>query len=448
MPEGDGEGGSAASASKPVAMPSSTKGHARVLSMSSVVSSDDGGERTLEAQTPPVDVGTPSTPGTPRAADSAASTPTATTPGMASPRLQGDGGGGRKRPSGLPIGSLSLAQSAALPLGDSDNFKYKGVNISPGPQELVAGGQKYKARLEDFDKVRILGKGTHAVVWQVTSRSLGITMAWKEMEMKKFTEEEAKRIVTELSVLKKARRSPHITALHGVFYKKHRFYLLMEYMDCGSLDKLLAKHVARTGRGMPERVIAAVGYSVLDGLSFLKEHLKVMHRDIKPANILINSKGQIKMCDFSICKELRSHASVNTYIGTVYYMAPERIKPTADKGYDTKADLWSLGVTLVELATGVYPYPREAHDIFAMCTHIVRGPTAVERPEVVAAGLSDDCIDFCRSCVQRSPKNRADHQVLLKHTFFKHVATAEEVQRWLESLDAGAVTGDSSHSTY
>jgi len=125
--------------------------------------------------------------------------------------------------------------------------------------------------------------------------------------------------------------------------------------------------------------LQAIGASALQGLKYLKEELHVMHRDIKPSNILANSKGSVKICDFSICAEFQSNQYAETYIGTVYYMAPERINPRKDKGYNPTADIWSVGVTLVELATGEYPYPKEG--IFAMLQHIVKGPSPVEKDE-------------------------------------------------------------------
>lgn len=148
--------------------------------------------------------------------------------------------------------------------------------------------------------------------------------------------------------------------------------------------------------------------------------------------------GTCQVCDFSICAELQSHTFADTYIGTIYYMAPERINPAKDKRYKTTADIWSIGVTLVELATGVYPYPKETDDVFAMLKHIVDGPTAVEKPEFRAAGLTPECVDFCQSCVHKKPDDRADHHVLLKHPFLEKATsdeTVELVKTWLLALN-------------
>ena len=124
---------------------------------------------------------------------------------------------------------------------------------------------------------------------------------------------------------------------------------------------------------IPEPIAGQVALSTLRGLTFLKDSLNVIHRDIKPSNILLNSKGEIKVCDFSVSGELHK-SKAKTYTGTQYYMAPERIRPSESKQYDIRSDMWSLGLTLVELAMGEYPYPRE-DNVFAMLTHIIKGPT-------------------------------------------------------------------------
>ena len=119
----------------------------------------------------------------------------------------------------------------------------------------------------------------------------------------------------------------------------------MEYMNVGSWDKLIKR--SANGKAS-EAVVAQVAISVLGGLQFLKENLKIIHRDIKPSNILANSKGEVKVCDFSVSGELHK-SMARTYTGTFYYMAPERIRPKKTKEYDVRSDVWSLGVTLVEL---------------------------------------------------------------------------------------------------
>ena len=134
----------------------------------------------------------------------------------------------------------------------------------------------------------------------------------------------------------------------GCFYKEGKISVALEYMDMGSLDQVIAKYGP-----IPERVLAAMTFQVLWGLAYLKyEHR--LHRDIKPQNILLNSDGQVKLTDFGIARELEnSIGKAMTIVGTFKYMSPERI---LGEPYTYSSDVWSLGLVLLECATGKYPY--------------------------------------------------------------------------------------------
>lgn len=122
-------------------------------------------------------------------------------------------------------------------------------------------------------------------------------------------------------------------------------------MDGGSLENVIHKVGS-----IPEHVLANMTYQILYGLSYLKKEKRV-HRDIKPSNVLINSQGQVKVSDFGIAAELRSSiAMCGTFVGTFKYMSPERIQR---KPYSYSSDIWSLGIVLLETATGRYPYPEQ-----------------------------------------------------------------------------------------
>ena len=136
----------------------------------------------------------------------------------------------------------------------------------------------------------------------------------------------------------------------------------MEWMDGGSIDKLY-------GNGVPEGVLRKITYSTVQGLKFLKDELNIIHRDVKPTNILINSKGQVKICDFGVSGNLVA-SFAKTNIGCQSYMAPERISTgsmdaISNPGggtYSVQSDIWSLGLTIIECALGRYPYPPETYN--------------------------------------------------------------------------------------
>ncbi|KAL6940404.1 hypothetical protein ACO0QE_004304 [Hanseniaspora vineae] len=138
--------------------------------------------------------------------------------------------------------------------------------------------------------------------------------------------------------------------------------ILMEYMNCGSLDRIIStykKHCKRCGVAVcpetswfnNENYISKISYGVLNGLYFLYQNFKIIHRDIKPSNILINSKGFVKICDFGVSKKL-VNSIADTFVGTSTYMSPERIQGGI---YTTKGDVWSLGLMIIELLSGRFP---------------------------------------------------------------------------------------------
>lgn len=138
--------------------------------------------------------------------------------------------------------------------------------------------------------------------------------------------------------------------------------ILMEYMDRGSL----AEATAAFPEGVPEAFLAGVAERTLAGLTYLHEEARVLHRDIKPSNLLISSRGEVKIADFGVAGHLNDDPSgCQSWVGTVAYMSPERVKGEA---YKENTDVWSLGLSILECAMGRFPYlgkdggPRGAHE--------------------------------------------------------------------------------------
>lgn len=188
----------------------------------------------------------------------------------------------------------------------------------------------------------------------------GIVMAMKEMRLE-LDDAKFQSIIMELDVLHRC-ISPHIVDFYGAFFQEGAVYICMEFMDGGSIDKLY-------GDGIPEGVLQKITYSTTLGLKSLKEEHNIIHRDVKPTNILVNSKGQVKICDFGVSGNLVASIA-KTNIGCQSYMAPERISSggMAQAGsstvqtYSVQSDIWSLGLTIIECALGRYPYPPETYD--------------------------------------------------------------------------------------
>ena len=156
----------------------------------------------------------------------------------------------------------------------------------------------------------------------------------------------------------------------------------MEFCEGGSLDSVY-REIKRLGGRIGEKVLGKVAESVLNGLDYLNGH-RIIHRDIKPSNILLTRKGAVKLCDFGVSGDFGIEGDANTFIGTSYYMAPERI---TGQSYTITSDVWSLGVTLLEVAQHRFPFPADGTEtnprasLIDLLTYIVRQPSPKLRDE-------------------------------------------------------------------
>ncbi|KAF9875199.1 mitogen activated protein kinase kinase [Colletotrichum karsti] len=271
----------------------------------------------------------------------------------------------------------------------------------------------------------------------------GRVMAMKEIRLEL---EEAKftTILKELVILHEC-VSPYIIDFYGAFFQEGAVYMCIEYMDGGSIDKLY------TG-GIPEGVLRKITYSTVMGLKSLKDEHNIIHRDVKPTNILVNTKGQVKICDFGVSGNLVA-SMAKTNIGCQSYMAPERISGGgmavgADGTYSVQSDIWSLGLTIIECAMGRYPYPPEiSSTIFSQLSAIVEG----EPPGLPEEGYSATAHDFVKKCLNKVPKERPTYAALLQHPwmapFSKIETIAEEAEEGEEAEAVADAVGQMSLSS-
>ncbi|CAK1542159.1 unnamed protein product [Leptosia nina] len=290
---------------------------------------------------------------------------------------------------------------------------------------------------DDFEKLGELGQGNGGVVMKVRHKSTGLIMARKliHLEVKPAIK---KQIIRELKVLHECNFA-HIVGFYGAFYSDGEISICMEYMDGGSLDLILKK----AGR-IPESILGTITSAVLKGLSYLRDKHAIMHRDVKPSNILVNSNGEIKICDFGVSGQLID-SMANSFVGTRSYMSPERLQGTH---YSVQSDIWSLGLSLVEMAIGMYPIPppdtktlaaifggqNEDHSpgqapnsprpmaIFELLDYIVNEPP----PKLPPGIFSDEFTDFVDRCLKKNPDERADLKSLMNHGWIR-AADAEPV---------------------
>lgn len=284
-------------------------------------------------------------------------------------------------------------------------------------------------RLSDYERISLLGQGNGGTVYKARHRRTSHPYA-----LKLFTAEDPS-AAREAEILMLATGAPHVVRLHAVIPSPSTHQpaaLALELLPGGSLSGLLR----RLGRSMPERPIAAVARQALLGLDALHA-LRVVHRDLKPANILVGAAGEVKIADFGAGKVLRRRLDpCASYVGTAAYMSPERFHPDAYSGdYDPyAADVWSLGVAVLELYLGHFPLlpAGQRPDWSALMCAICFG----DAPEAPAAA-SEDFRDFVARCLEKKAGQRASVAELLLHPFIAG-RDADEAQRSLAALVAEA----------
>ncbi|XP_030756562.1 dual specificity mitogen-activated protein kinase kinase dSOR1 [Sitophilus oryzae] len=321
---------------------------------------------------------------------------------------------------------------------DMDDTQRRRIEVFLCQKEKIGGDLSD----DDFEKLGELGSGNGGVVTKVRHKSSGLIMARKliHLEVKPAIK---KQIIRELKVLHECNFA-HIVGFYGAFYSDGEISICMEYMDAGSLDLILKK----AGR-IPENILGKITSAVLKGLSYLRDKHAIMHRDVKPSNILVNSSGEIKICDFGVSGQLID-SMANSFVGTRSYMSPERLQGTH---YSVQSDIWSLGLSLVEMAIGMYPIPppdaktlaaifgsskdSDSPDgsrtprpmaIFELLDYIVNEPP----PKLPSGIFSDDFKDFVDRCLRKNPDERADLKTLINHKWIKNWETEDvNVAEWI-----------------
>jgi len=281
-----------------------------------------------------------------------------------------------------------------------------------------SSGSSYKIKMSDMLLGPDLGQGNYGCVKKVLHVPSHTVMAMKEIRLE-LDQARLNQILMELEVLHRA-KSPEIVDFYGAFFIESCVYYCMEYMDAGSLDRLY-----RNKKGIPEHILARIADSMVKGLKFLKEELSVIHRDVKPTNVLINTKGEVKLCDFGVSGQL-VQSMARTHIGCQSYMPPERITSSNLESYTTSSDIWALGMSLLECALGRYPY-SDSDTVFAQLSQIIQCIIPPLPEEFSMEGKN-----FLSICLQKDPRKRPGFNILFNHPWLvKYRGVEVDVSAWV-----------------
>ncbi|KAK7066363.1 hypothetical protein SK128_028439 [Halocaridina rubra] len=268
---------------------------------------------------------------------------------------------------------------------------------------------------EVFDIICKLGEGSYGSVYKALHKESGQVLAIKQVPIDTDLQE----IIKEISIMQQC-DSQHVVKYYGSYFKDSDLWIVMEYCGAGSVSDIMRLRK----KTLTEEEIATVVYDTLRGLEYLHLRRKI-HRDIKAGNILLNTQGHAKLADFGVAGQLSdTMAKRNTVIGTPFWMAPEVIQ---EIGYDCVADIWSLGITALEMAEGKPPY-GDIHPMRAIFMIPTKPPPSFREPDQ----WQPEFIDFVSRCLVKNPEERATASELLQHQFIRGAQPSSILRNMLE----------------
>eukprot|EP00162_Nutomonas_longa_P015133 comp22211_c0_seq2/m.52475 comp22211_c0_seq2/g.52475 ORF comp22211_c0_seq2/g.52475 comp22211_c0_seq2/m.52475 type:complete len:358 (-) comp22211_c0_seq2:2-1075(-) len=332
-----------------------------------------------------------------------------------------------------PESPYSLSDSGTF---QKDDFAINSTGIVSSPMGLVTptgnimspgmASPATRVQMSDLRVESTLGRGAGGIVCKAIHVPTGMPVALKQLNLFEDNTKHEE-IIKELRALYNT-DSPYIVSLYGAFYAEGTVAIALEFMDMGSIADLLKRTLT-----IPEPALAIIAQQALMGLVFLHKVRHIVHRDIKPANILLNSRGQVKIADFGVIKELsHSFDAAGTFVGTAPYMSPERI---TGQNYSFSSDVWSLGLTLLECAIGHYPYPQPKGYIDLHQNIVSMDPVEINMQSLTSNpsnSYSLAFVHFLKLCLGKDPNTRPTAFDLLEHPF---ITSAGKTQfDWLSWL--------------
>ncbi|OAY36095.1 mitogen-activated protein kinase kinase kinase 3 isoform X2 [Manihot esculenta] len=309
-----------------------------------------------------------------------------------------------------PTGRLEDGKSQCHPLPLPPGSPNSPSSFSPSTRTPVAT-ENATVPMSKWKKGKLLGRGTFGHVYLGFNSESGQMCAIKEVRVvsdDQTSKECLKQLNQEINLLSQLSH-PNIVRYHGSELSEETLSVYLEYVSGGSIHKLLQEYGA-----FKEPVIQNYTRQILCGLAYLHGR-NTVHRDIKGANILVDPNGEIKLADFGMAKHITSCSSILSFKGSPYWMAPEVVMNT--NGYSLAVDIWSLGCTILEMATSKPPWNQ-----YEGVAAIFKIGNSKDMPDI-PDHLSNDAKGFIKLCLQRDPSARPTASQLLDHPFIRDQST-------------------------
>ncbi|KAJ8682578.1 hypothetical protein QAD02_018370 [Eretmocerus hayati] len=317
----------------------------------------------------------------------------------------------------LPLPKLPARPRTQDVLPDKTRDKFKMCQSMQKTGKLqIFPDTVYDFTSEDLVDMGEIGRGGFGTVNKMLHRVSNTVMAVKRIRST-VDEKEQKQLLMDLEVVMKSNECPFIVQFYGALFKEGDCWICMELMDT-SLDKFYKFIYERLQETIPEGILGKITVATVKALNYLKEKLRIIHRDVKPSNILLDRRGNIKLCDFGISGQLVDSIARTRDAGCRPYMAPERIDPQRARGYDVRSDVWSLGITMMEVATGCFPYPKW-NSVFEQLYQVVQGDPPRLSPHDNGNRFTMDFVNFVNTCLIKEETQRPKYNKLLEHPFIR-----------------------------